>query len=79
MLVLSRKENERIRIGDDIVITVVRTGGDRVRIGIEAPSDMVILRDELKAVETPSIGGDAQSGPDSLPFDLPSLSLSGVS
>lgn len=51
MLVLTRKEGERIRIGDDIVITVVRSGGDKVRIGIEAPSDKVILRSELK--ETP--------------------------
>ena len=37
MLVLSRKETQRIRLGDDIVITVVRIGGDKVRLGIEAP------------------------------------------
>ena len=51
MLVLTRKENEKIRIGDNIVLTVVRTAGDRVRIGIEAPSDIPILRSELKAKE----------------------------
>ncbi|TWU25517.1 carbon storage regulator [Bythopirellula polymerisocia] len=48
MLVLSRKEAERIRLGDDIVITVVRIGGDKVRIGIEAPKDVLVLRDELE-------------------------------
>ena len=52
MLVLTRKENEKIRIGDDIVLTIVRTSGDRVRIGIEAPSDVAVLRSELKAQET---------------------------
>ncbi len=40
MLVLSRRESERIRVGESIVVTVVRLGGDKVRIGIEAPSEM---------------------------------------
>ena len=48
MLVLSRRENERIRVGESIVVTVVRLGGDKVRIGIDAPSDMLVLRDELE-------------------------------
>lgn len=48
MLVLTRKENEQIRIGSNIVLTVVRCGNDKVRLGIEAPSDTVILRSELK-------------------------------
>ena len=51
MLVLSRKERERIRLGDSIVITVVRVSGDRVRLGIEAPGDMLVLREELDAAE----------------------------
>ena len=51
MLVLSRKEAQRIRLGDSIVITVVRIGGDKVRIGIEAPKDMLVLRDELEPFE----------------------------
>ncbi|MDR0336421.1 MAG: carbon storage regulator [Planctomycetaceae bacterium] len=51
MLVLTRKEGEKICIGDNVVITVVRTGGDRVRLGIDAPSDQVVLRSELKAKE----------------------------
>jgi len=49
MLVLSRKENERIKLGDSIVVTVVRVGRDKVRLGIEAPSDMLVLREELEA------------------------------
>ena len=48
MLVLSRKERERIRLGDSIVVTVVRVAGDRVRLGIEAPREMVVLRDEVE-------------------------------
>ena len=51
MLVLSRKETQRIRLGDSIVISVLRIGGDKVRIGIEAPRDMLVLRDELEEFE----------------------------
>lgn len=48
MLVLSRKENERIRLGDSIVVTIVRVSGDKVRLGIQAPPDVLVLRDELE-------------------------------
>ena len=48
MLVLSRKESEKIILGDDIVLTIVRVSGDRVRLGIQAPKDMLILRHELE-------------------------------
>jgi carbon storage regulator len=47
MLVLSRRENERIKLGDSIVVTVVRLSGDKVRLGIDAPADVVVLREEL--------------------------------
>lgn len=47
MLVLSRKAGERILVGDDVVITVVRVGPNSVRVGIEAPRDMNIVREEL--------------------------------
>ncbi len=53
MLVLSRRESERIRLGDSIVVTVVRLSGDRVRLGIEAPADIVVLRDELRRQTAP--------------------------
>ena len=48
MLVLSRKQNERIRVGDSVVVTVVRVSGDKVRIGIQAPPHIRVLRDELE-------------------------------
>ncbi|MGD0654745.1 MAG: carbon storage regulator [Thermoguttaceae bacterium] len=48
MLVLSRKETERIKLGNSIVLTVIRVSGDRVRLGIEAPPDVLILREELQ-------------------------------
>jgi carbon storage regulator len=48
MLVLSRRERERIRLGDSIVVTVIRVAGDKVRLGIEAPPDVLVLRDELE-------------------------------
>lgn len=47
MLVLSRKVGEKIVIGNDIVLTVVNVQGDRVRLGIDAPDDVRILRSEL--------------------------------
>lgn len=47
MLVLSRKKNESIVIDDRIVITVVEVRGDKVRLGIEAPRDVSIHRQEV--------------------------------
>ena len=48
MLILSRKETECIHLGDDIVVTIVRINGDKVRIGVQAPSGVKILRNELE-------------------------------
>lgn len=48
MLVLSRREGECIRVGDSVVFTVVRVAGDKVRVGIQAPSNVVVLRGELE-------------------------------
>lgn len=47
MLVLSRKPSERIHIGDDITITVVRIGKTTVKIGIDAPCDTRVVRSEI--------------------------------
>ena len=47
MLVLSRKVGSSIRIGNDIVLTVVKIDRNQVRLGIEAPLDVTILRQEL--------------------------------
>ena len=48
MLVLSRREGEKITIGDSITVMIVRTSGDKVRVGIEAPDDVLVLRGELE-------------------------------
>jgi carbon storage regulator len=47
MLVLSRKIGQRVKIGDGIVVTVVASRGGHVRLGVEAPHDVTILREEL--------------------------------
>lgn len=48
MLVLSRKVGERILIGENISVTVVRIAGGGVRLGVEAPPNMAVIRQELK-------------------------------
>jgi len=47
MLVLTRKSNESIKLGDDITITVVEIKGNSVRLGIKAPGSLRIFREEL--------------------------------
>lgn len=49
MLVLTRKVGERIVVGDYIYITVLEVRGNRIRIGLEAPADVLILREEIVA------------------------------
>lgn len=52
MLVLSRKEQEAILIGDNILVTVVRIGPGKVRIGVQAPDDVKIMRSELNPLNS---------------------------
>ena len=47
MLVLSRQRDQSIQIGDDIRITIIDIRGDKVRLGIEAPRDVSVHRDEV--------------------------------
>lgn len=47
MLVLSRKTSERIKIGDQVVVTILHAASGRVSVGIEAPRDTRIVRGEL--------------------------------
>jgi carbon storage regulator len=63
MLVLTRKRGERILIGDDIVITIIDTKGDNVRIGIDAPSGVRIHRAEIVEAVTQA-NRDAAADPD---------------
>ena len=60
MLVLSRKKNEKIRIGSEIVITVTQIENGKVKLGIEAPAEIRILRSELP--EFVSNTGDSLPG-----------------
>lgn len=62
MLVLSRKKNERILVGDDIAITVVHVGKGAVRIGIEAPQGVNVVREELLEIaqDQPQGAGDGE-------------------
>ena len=55
MLVLTRKEHERLVIDERIVITVVRVAGGAVRLGIEAPLDVPIRRAELHVADGPPV------------------------
>lgn len=63
MLVLSRKRFQSIQIGDDIKVTIVKIDGNQVRIGIEAPQGVTILRSELlePAVEESPVRRPLQS------------------
>ena len=67
MLVLTRKPNEKIIIGDNIVITVVEIKGDSIRLGIEAPREVKVYRGEL--YETIA----AENRQAALPADLTNL------
>ncbi len=58
MLVLSRKVGEKILIGDNVSVTVVRVAQGVVRIGVDAPKDMAIIRDDIKDRD----GKDSKSG-----------------
>jgi carbon storage regulator len=60
MLVLSRREKQRIKLGDSIIVTVVRVSGDKVRLGIEAPPEVLVLRDELepRTVSEPKVADE---------------------
>ena len=54
MLVLSRKKNESIVIGDGITVHAVEIRGDKVRLGIEAPADVLIDRKEVREAKISS-------------------------
>lgn len=47
MLVLTRKVGQRVFVGPDITLTITKIDGDRVRIGIDAPPDVFVRREEL--------------------------------
>lgn len=51
MLVLTRKVEQKIRIGKKVIVTILRIQGEQVSVGIEAPDDVEIVREELLALD----------------------------
>jgi carbon storage regulator len=82
MLVLSRKIGERLVIGENITVVVSKVAGNRVTLGIEAPSDVRIIRGELKPTAAQIAGaaapharasGNFQDAGDALELSVPGL------
>lgn len=67
MLVLSRKVGEKILIGNNISVTVVRVAQGIVRIGIEAPQNLTVVREELIERMPAAAGAKSSSPPESPP------------
>lgn len=73
MLVLSRRVNQSIKIGDDIEIMIIEVRGDQVRVGVNAPRDVTVHRKEVyiqiqqenvKAAEASASGADVSAALD---------------
>jgi carbon storage regulator len=75
MLVLTRKPGEKILLGDDIVITVLDSRGDSIRIGIDAPRGVKIQRDEVVRAVTEANLAAAETVPDAEAIMKASLGL----
>jgi carbon storage regulator CsrA len=69
MLVLTRKQKECIKIGDSITITILRVQGQAVRVGIEAPREVRVVRGELASKEEPAaVAAEADEEPTVIEF-----------
>jgi carbon storage regulator len=62
MLVLSRLPGEAIRVGSNVIITLLEVQGRRVRIGVDAPAQIRVLRDELCACARDSVAAQGKNG-----------------
>jgi carbon storage regulator len=72
MLILSRRVNEKIVIGDDVVISVVEVRGDQVKLGIEAPRNVKVFREEVFiAIQEENKKAAAASGAQLPLIDIP--------
>lgn len=66
MLILTRRTGESLRIGDDVEVTVMAVNGSQVRIGIKAPRNVAVDREEIaerKQREREPLRGDAEPAP----------------
>lgn len=70
MLVLTRKEGEKIHIGKEIVLTVLEVKGNRIRLGVDAPASQSVLRGELVV--------EAAASSDKPALNAKSLILAGI-
>ena len=61
MLVLSRKQGEQIRIGENVVVTVLVVQGNKVRVGIEAPRSLPVWRSEVAGFQDGTLEADEAS------------------
>lgn len=71
MLVVTRKVGERIVIGDQVTVTVVRIAGGVVRIGVDAPAEFTVVRRELLDAQAAERLGLADTQPDAKPSQGP--------
>ena len=72
MLILSRRVNEKIVIGDDVIVSVVEVRGDQVKLGIEAPRNVKVFRQEVfDAIQEENKMAAAASGMQLPLMDIP--------
>jgi carbon storage regulator len=64
MLVLSRKLGQRFQVGGDIKVTIVKIDRNSVRIGIEAPDDVTVHREEIAVIDRERLAGFCESSVD---------------
>jgi len=64
VLILTRKPGERLRIGDNIVVTVFAVNGNQVRVGVDAPREIEVHREEIyNRIQDEQAAGQSQKGP----------------
>jgi carbon storage regulator len=74
MLILSRKINEKVMIGDDITVSIIEVRGDQVRIGVDAPKSVKVFRQEV----FDAIKAENKAAAESTPL-FPQLDFGGAS
>ena len=75
MLILTRREGESLRIGEDVTVTILRVKGSQVRIGVNAPKDVAVQREEIsermRAEVAGAMGAGSAVAPDAAAAEVP--------